>query len=81
MRSSRFLRMERTVVMKLHILSLSAAAALWLLAPASRAASPATGLAVGQTAPEISGKDLDGKPMKLSEFRGKVVVLDFWGHW
>jgi peroxiredoxin len=38
-------------------------------------------LQVGQAAPEIDGKDLDGKPMKLSAFRGKVVVLDFWGDW
>ena len=67
--------------MKLHILFLSAVAAMLLLTPASRAASLSTGFAVGQTAPEIKGKDLDGKPMKLSEFRGKVVVLDFWGHW
>ena len=38
-------------------------------------------LAVGQPAPEIVGVDLDGRPMKLSDFRGKVVVLDFWGDW
>jgi tetratricopeptide (TPR) repeat protein len=38
-------------------------------------------LAIGMPAPEISGEDIDGRPMKLSEFRGKVVVLDFWGHW
>ncbi len=38
-------------------------------------------LVVGVAAPEISGIDQDGKPMKLSDFRGKVVVLDFWGSW
>jgi hypothetical protein len=38
-------------------------------------------LAVGMEAPEIEGEDLDGGPMKLSEFRGKVVLLDFWGDW
>jgi RNA polymerase sigma factor (sigma-70 family) len=32
-------------------------------------------LAIGMRAPEIVGVDLDGKPMKLSEFRDKVVVL------
>jgi hypothetical protein len=37
--------------------------------------------AVSRAAPEIVGKDLDGKPMKLSDFRGKVVMLDFWGDW
>ena len=38
-------------------------------------------LAVGKPAPEIDGVDLDGKPMKLSDYRGKVVVLVFWGSW
>jgi thiol-disulfide isomerase/thioredoxin len=38
-------------------------------------------LAVGQVAPEIDGEDADGKRFKLSDYRGKVVVLDFWGHW
>jgi hypothetical protein len=38
-------------------------------------------LGVGKTAPEISGEDLSGRPMKLSDYRGKVVVLDFWGDW
>jgi hypothetical protein len=38
-------------------------------------------LAIGQPAPEIVGVDVDGQPMSLSEFRGKVVVLDFWGDW
>jgi peroxiredoxin len=37
-------------------------------------------LAIGQVAPEISGQDIDGKPMRLSEFRGKVIVLDFGSH-
>jgi thiol-disulfide isomerase/thioredoxin len=38
-------------------------------------------LVLGKTVPEIQGKDLDGKPMTLSEYRGKVVVLIFCGHW
>jgi hypothetical protein len=36
---------------------------------------------VGRVAPEIEGEDIDGKKFKLSDYRGKVVVLDFWGHW
>lgn len=35
-------------------------------------------LAVGKKAPEIAGEDLDGRPMRLSDYRGKVVVLSFW---
>ena len=38
-------------------------------------------LAIGKPAPEIEGVGLDGKPLKLSDFRGKIVVLDFWGDW
>lgn len=32
-------------------------------------------------APAWSLKDLDGKTMKLSDFKGKVVVLNFWATW
>ena len=38
-------------------------------------------LSIGKVAPEIEGQDVDGKNFKLSEYRGKVVVLDFWGDW
>jgi len=38
-------------------------------------------LGIGRTAPEIKGEDIDGKPMKLSDFRGKVVVVSFWATW
>jgi hypothetical protein len=35
-------------------------------------------LAVGKVAPEIEGLDQDGNKFKLSDYRGKVVLLDFW---
>jgi tetratricopeptide (TPR) repeat protein/peroxiredoxin len=35
---------------------------------------------IGREAPEIIGEDIDGKPMKLSDYRGKVVVLNFSSH-
>jgi thiol-disulfide isomerase/thioredoxin len=38
-------------------------------------------LAVGKLAPEIEGVDIHGKPLKLSDYKGKVVVLVFWGTW
>jgi hypothetical protein len=38
-------------------------------------------LAIGKTAPDIEGEDVDGVKFKLSDYRGKVVMLDFWGHW
>ncbi|MBK7644683.1 MAG: TlpA family protein disulfide reductase [Planctomycetes bacterium] len=36
---------------------------------------------IGKPAPEIEGEDLDGAEMTLSEFRGQVVLLEFWGNW
>ena len=38
-------------------------------------------LSVGKVAPDIIAKDLDGVEFKLSDYRGKVVFLDFWGNW
>ncbi|GAA4459706.1 hypothetical protein GCM10023156_39670 [Novipirellula rosea] len=38
-------------------------------------------LAIGVTAPDIVGADVDGKPMRLSDHRGKVVLLVFWASW
>lgn len=38
-------------------------------------------LQIGMVAPDIHGKDVDGVEFKLSDYRGKVVVLDFWGDW
>jgi hypothetical protein len=38
-------------------------------------------LVPGKEAPEIEGEDLDGKTFKLSDYRGKVVLLDYWAHW
>jgi hypothetical protein len=35
-------------------------------------------LAVGKVAPEIEGQDQDGKRFRLSDYHGKVVLLDFW---
>ena len=35
-------------------------------------------LVVGKVPPEIEGQDQDGKTFKLSDYKGKVVLLDFW---
>ncbi len=35
-------------------------------------------LAIGKVAPDIEGKDQDGTKFKLSDYRGKVVLLYFW---
>ncbi|MFQ5502224.1 MAG: peroxiredoxin family protein [Phycisphaerae bacterium] len=38
-------------------------------------------LQIGQKAPDIVGKLPDGKEVRLSQYRGQVVLLDFWGFW
>ncbi|MBK9385043.1 MAG: hypothetical protein IPN34_09540 [Planctomycetes bacterium] len=38
-------------------------------------------LADGAVAPDIEGVDIDGVAFKLSDYKGKIVFLDFWGDW
>ncbi len=38
-------------------------------------------LSVGKVAPEIVGRDVDNRPLKLGDYRGRVVVLTFSGTW
>lgn len=38
-------------------------------------------LVIGKVAPDVEGEDPDGKKFKLSDYRGKVVLIDFWGNW
>jgi hypothetical protein len=52
-----------------------------LLEEAKEALAEVSKLAIGTVAPEIEGVDIDGVAFKLSDYRGKVVLLDFWGFW
>lgn len=36
---------------------------------------------IGNTVPDFSATDLDGNPISLAQYRGKVVLLDFWAVW
>jgi hypothetical protein len=38
-------------------------------------------LQIGKTAPDFEATDEKGVTFKLSDFRGKVTVVDFWGFW
>jgi len=40
-----------------------------------------TGLKQGNLAPDFELETLDGKPVKLSDYRGKPVMLNFWATW
>lgn len=47
---------------------------------AAAAAAP-VGMARGQRFPDLAFASPEGKPVKLSDFRGRVTVLHFWGSW
>jgi hypothetical protein len=38
-------------------------------------------LAIGMAAPPIAGEDCNGKKLKLSDYKGKVVLISFFGDW
>src|ERR1700758_3402329 len=56
-------------------LSIAIAGILWLAGPLQQARAATT------AAPEWQLNDPDGKAVKLSDFKGKVVILDFWATW
>lgn len=63
-----------------HLFRLSLAALL-LLPFSLRAQQRLGGVAVGQAAPEIAMKSPAGDTLRLSQLRGKVVLIDFWASW
>lgn len=52
-----------------------------VLAEAYLAPCDPAALAPGKPAPELEGKTPDGSLIRLSDLKGKVVVLDFFGDW
>ena len=63
-----------------HLLSLGRANADYRH-PIEQANSMVRALTVGKTAPDAAGQDLQGNAFRLSEYRGKVVVLTFSADW
>jgi thiol-disulfide isomerase/thioredoxin len=51
--------------------------------PQAQADTPAVavGTNIGDMAPEIEMQGVDGKTIKLSSLRGKIVLIDFWASW
>ena len=57
--------------------TLAAAALLWTLVTVG----PSGRDTAAREAPDFSFPDVKGRPTALSDFRGKVVLLDFWATW
>jgi len=49
--------------------------------PPSTTPTPTEGTRVGNLAPDFQLHNLDGKPVSLSDFRGKPVFINFWASW
>lgn len=47
----------------------------------ARAIEAARTIVVGSIAPDFTQNDVNNNPVKLSDFRGKYVLLDFWASW
>ena len=79
---------RRTVVTATAVVAvlLGGALAVTLLTSGQGNASDANGIVQYQAgqrplAPNVTGTSLTGSPIKLSAYRGKTVVLNFWGSW
>ncbi len=56
-------------------------AKLWLVLLLSLTAAPANALQIGVVAPDFTLKSAAGVNLRLHEFRGDVILLNFWGSW
>ncbi len=54
---------------------------VWFLTGSQVDTGPSLTEVTAYDAPEFQLKDLDGQSVKLSDYRGKVVLLNFWGTW
>ncbi len=77
------MQMKKKISLSL-VLVLSLCSVLWFSAGIAAAAPPspfAVDKIPGQKAPDFTLNDLNGKPVPLSAFKGKVILLNFWATW
>ncbi|MBA2374484.1 MAG: redoxin domain-containing protein [Chloroflexi bacterium] len=60
-------------------MALATTAAVFLVARGLATVADTPAIERGRVAPEIVGQTLDGRPFRLSELRGKPVIVNFWG--
>jgi len=73
--------MNRNVIIGLSLVVLVFVGLIVKLSSKSEQSHPDQTNLVGRPAPAFALKDLDGKEVNLSDFKGKVVILDFWATW
>lgn len=73
-------RIARTKLLLLAALIL-AVVALVIVTRQNQSGSPPPAASVALTAPDFTLKQLDGTPFRLSDYEGKVILLDFWATW
>ena len=56
-------------------------AAMFFALLVTAACSRSAAIETGQDAPDFAVTDVDGKPVSLSEFKGKVIILNFFATW
>ena len=71
----------RYVLAVLVLVLAGAACSSWKPAAASKEEAAAKSEKNSKAAPEFALQDANGQTVKLSDFKGKVVLLDFWATW
>ncbi|NGP44244.1 redoxin domain-containing protein [Bacillaceae bacterium SIJ1] len=54
---------------------------VWLTGPDAEMQQASSGLEIGDQAPDFKLNDLSGKEVKLSDYRGQEVLVNFWASW